>query len=534
MRGKTRKIDMYNDVPESFHVQLCDTLDALEEKKTVPLHSKKYAVVLAAAVLACASLTVGAAKFFEWHEGASQSFGTEKELENKLTAQGAAIPENDVTTGDGITFEALQSVKTDNYYYFLVNVVLPENMEWNEDIIIEGADVISDEEFGGCSVNFMNDSYKDGRVLMEILVYPLSNVAYGNEVTIGIANLVQASKAEITDTLVEGSWELTFTLPQDAETIVYETARKLIVNNHELIIDRVEISPFQIRMYTEEESARHAVAYDGTILTKVQYEDGGFVENSELSFNQAGQHNDAGEFYFGLNLDNAIDPDKAAALVFRDGGKEVHFAIKSSEATENVKTDGVKTDDAAESMADTVKSVDNLLSASNMTSLSEWIAAVDGNDKVADMHLLYVRYGNVILADENHIYLWDAVCGNAQCLVTLSDLGYSAEAGGEYTMSVNGGLITIHPQKDSDIVINCAPSAEEAGWRTWEMPAENLWPVPNNEIYMEKFSQIEDVIPNADDRYSREAGLFQGVNYCLFSEDSTIEKMELLAIGQNQ
>ncbi len=507
-----RKIDMYHEVPEEFHVRLCNTLENLEDKKTVPFRARKYGIALAAAVLACASLTVGAVKFFQWHPGASQNFGTEKELENKLSAGQVAIPEEDFASGEGLTFQAIQAVRTDQYYYFLVSVTVPEDISWNEDILIEEAEVLAGQERIDCGVGFRGEMDEKRRVLLEIQLYDQDDISFGDTVSVQLKNLVQCEKTEITDTLVEGEWELTFALPQKADTIICQSAQKLPVDGHELLISKTEISPFAIRLYTEELLARHAAAYDNMSLTGIAYADGSIVENGAISLSKAGKSNEEGEFYFELSLAKAVDPEKVEALIFKEGGEEVRFSLQGS--------GGLETQAQAGSQKN----------SQNMTTLSELKKELGASAKVSDLHAMHVQYDKVIFTDEEYIYLWDAVCDKAQCLVTLSQTGYSKEAGGAYTMPVGGSIIVIHPTADSDVVINCSISSDSSEWEIWEMPAENLWPVTSSDVYEERIQSITEIWPEADDRYSQDAYKFHDSYYGLYSEDGSMEELELISI----
>lgn len=515
-----KKTDMYKEVPEAFHTRLCDTLEGLEEEKKKTFPARKYLVILAAAVLACTSLTVGAVEFFKWHEGASENFGTEKELEDKLTVQGAAIPEEDVVEADGLTFAALQAVKTDRYYYFLVSVTLPEGIGWNGDILFEDTRVSGEEAPGGCTANFVSEPDEEGKVLLEIDVFTQGETIESDSLKVQLVNLIQTEKTENVGTLVEGEWELSFTLPRDAETVVYESGKNLTVNGHEIWISRVEASPFQIRLYTEEQAGRHAVCYHYAALVGVQYQDGSVVEEVTRDFSMAGTINDAGEFAFGFALDSAVDAEKIAALIIQDGEDTVTFALDGDRG-------------AAETAAGTDMGPDAGTEQESQEGkgamLAEYLRANGGKDQIADLHMVYVRYGYVILTDGESLYLWDALCGDAQRLVSLADCGFSEQEGGEIAAAPGGNVMMIHPSADSEEVWLCfMDGAREVRADS----ADTFWPTPNYEEYRESFCRTEELLSGADERYSAESFRSQGEFYCLYSEDGTAENMELLPLGK--
>ncbi|MCH5344112.1 MAG: DUF4179 domain-containing protein [Acetatifactor sp.] len=504
---KKKKIDMYRKVPEMFHTRLCDTLDNLEEERSVvPFRGKKFVAIAAASVLACAGLTVGAAALFDWHPTASERFGTERELENKLTAQGAAIPENSTVTADGVTFEAVQAIRTDDYYYLLMNMKLPEGFEWNDDMGIEETNVegLPKDIYAGHVTNWAGEPDAENRIPVEVQLFVDGNMPLGDQVTLQFSNLAQYEKTDHVETVLEGQWELSFVLPQEADTLVYQTKSVLAVGTHELLIDSVEISPFQIRLYTEETAAMHAVAYSPIRLTGLEYTDGSVIEDMTLALGMSGMRDGDGGFGFRMDLDNAVDPEKVAALHFTECEEEFVLVLNGS--------------DAGESHAQ----------VQNMTKLSEILASLGGAEKVTDLQILDVDSGNVILADDDHIYLWDAECDNAMCLITLSEHGYSAKAGGEFIKMYSGDTIFIHPTADSDHVVICAPGTESETWEIWEMPAESLWPYQYEYMWEDCFQEIGKLVPDAGKNYCAEAFMSKNQWYALYSEDGTAEKTELI------
>ena len=225
-----------------------------------------------------------------------------------------------------------------------------------------------------------------------------------------------------------------------------------------------------------------------------------------LTLNMSGARNVDGAFLFRMNLDNAIDPEKVVALHFTEYGEEVVVALNGSPVS--------------------VSPVE----INNMTSLPEILASLGGAEKVTDLQILDVHSGNVILADDDHIYLWDAECDNAVCLITLSEHGYSVEAGGEFVKVYSGETIFIHPTADSDHVVICAPDTESEEWKIWEMPSESLWPYQYEYMWVDRIQAIGALVSDAGENYSSEAFMSKNQWYALYSEDGTAEKVELILI----
>ena len=271
---KYKKIDMYQQVPEEFRTRLRDTLDHLgEEPKRTAFRGKRFAAIAAASLAACTGLTVGAAGLFDWHPSASERFGTDREMENRLSAQGAALKEEGVSQDSDVTLEAVQAVRTDTGYYFLFSMGLPEGFVWNDDMVIEETRLegIPEEDCLGCAANFAGEPDGQNRIPVEMQVRMDGEAALGDQVTVALKNVAQCGKADYVETVIEGEWELSLLLPQEADALVWEKEEQLAVGEHELMISRVELSPFQIRLYTDEASARHATAFAPALLTGVEY-----------------------------------------------------------------------------------------------------------------------------------------------------------------------------------------------------------------------------------------------------------------------
>lgn len=223
------KKNIYKKVPESFHLQLCQALEQLDDdrKRTHVLY-KRYIPFAAAAILACASLTAVAVGLMEWHGRASERFGTEKELEDQLTMEGAAVPQDAVVGEYGLEFRAIQAVRTDQYDYVLLQMTMPETLEWNEDILFEEAQATS--RYDGCVANFVSDSLEGHTVLLELQLYPEPGASGAGPVQIRLKNLVQTKDSKITERLIEGEWEIPLSVPSaEADTVTYYPERAVLL-----------------------------------------------------------------------------------------------------------------------------------------------------------------------------------------------------------------------------------------------------------------------------------------------------------------
>lgn len=503
------KRDIYKGIPEGFHRQFEETLERLDDcdagsKRT----RRKYGLILAAAVLACASVTAAAAGLMGWHESLSSHFGTEKELEDKLSMEGAATLQDAVAEGGGLKFQALQAVRTDTYGYFLIEMTAPEGIEWNSDILFETCEVVGEDY--GCVSGFVADSYQDGKVLMELqILYYDEKVPDGAGIRVRLQNLVQTEKTRTTACLVKGEWEISLSLPAEAETLRFYPESEVELGEHTLYFEKVDISPFRIRIYTEKEAALHAVWGHSTYLSGLEYDDGTVVAESGMQLSMSGHADEADEFCFEISLDTAIDPDKVTALMIRDGEVQRKISLGRREAA------GKETGKTPEVSGEGSKTGEGDLSA-----------GTEADGRIADVRLLYVRYDNVVFEAGDTLWLWDAGCGRSRKLASLADYGFSWEQGAE--IGVWGEQIQILPYAGSDQVF--LYTITDRSMLT--LDAAEFWPWPTYETYQERCKGIGDLIPEADERYAGQAHFApwksgENVWYYLYSEDGTIGNMEL-------
>lgn len=513
-----RKIDMYQEVPEQFHNRLCDTLEQLEEEKVVKFPVKKYVAACAIALLATSTITVGAMELFQWYRAASERFETSKELENKLAIQGVAIPAQDTDEDYDIKMTALQAIKVDKNFYLLAAMEWPKELEWNGDILFGESEVVSEQEFRGCTANFAEEPDENGMIYVEIDVLGEPNVDYIGEVTVVLTNLIQTEKTADVGTLVEAQWELTFSLPTDAETRSFLPTQPLPVNGHDLELTKIELSPFSAKLYLNEEVARHATYFSDAELAAVQYEDGSKVETYGAFLRNCGSLTEEGEFYFNLPLNSAVDVDKVSGLIFKEETEEFTYWLGEN---------------AMQDMAVQQAGEEKDISKAEAVSLSDLMAKQErasDNETISNLRILYARHENVILTDNQYIYLWDGTCNLAEIIMDLSEYDYHQENGGEIAMMPGGIVMAIHPAKDSDKVY----LLDFDYYDVQEADAETFWPVPRYEDYQASFFEVADRTDLPEGTYAKKGYEAQGSEYVLYSEDGSLENMKLLDIKKEQ
>lgn len=445
-----KKTDIFKDTPKGFHNCISETLNGLENTKVIRYSFKKYAVVCAAVLVMVPILCVGAGKLFQWYQTAQERFDTEKELEDKLTAEGVVLPGTDVDFEKGVKINALQSVKKNNGYYLLAGFKWPEKLEWNEDIVIEKSRIVSQNETIDCIANFAAIPDENGMMYIEVDMNGSQITQNGGKIKLVLENIVQTDKAAITNTLIEAVWELSFSLPTSAEVISYETSQKLLVNDHELEIDRIEIGSFVVKIYTQKEDAMHATYYSPIWLSEVWYEDGTVAKQIETPISKLTAENKDGSFYFNIPLENIVDIDKVSALVFTEGNNTITVPLGetlSVETKEECKEDN------------------------KVSTLQELSGISDRNA----FQIIFERHNHVILTDDTNVYLWDKKCDKAQIIMNLTDYGYNKDEGaGIIAQQGTGGkTVIMKPYGNSEKVYLWKFGFEDI----IEGKTEVLWPI---------------------------------------------------------
>lgn len=495
-RRRKMKKNIYKGVPERFHIQLCETLEQLDDTaKRTRVLPKKYVLILAAAILACASVTAAAVSLMEWHDRASRRFGTEKELEDQLTMEGAAVPQDAVVGEYGLEFQAIQAVRTDQYDYFLLQMTMPETLEWNGDILFEETQVTG--PYDGCVADFVSDSLEDHTVLLELQLYPEPGASGIGQAQVRLKNLVQTEHSEITECLIEGEWEIPLSMPSsEADTVTFYPEQAILLGEHELQFTKVEVSPFQICLYTDRDLALHATWGHAIAPAGVWYQDGTVIEENGIHLSMSGHSDETGTFCFQIPLEQAADPKKTAGILLKDGTEERKLFLEPSK-------------EEAPAVDDVPADLSVLLADKSLT----------------DIRLLYVSHGNAVLSDGQSVYLWDALCGWGRELFSLEAYGFSLEDEGEILLGQASQILFLPYAGSQDAYLY-----DIAGQEIQKLDAETFWSWPTYESYVEREKEIMEVIPDADEHYSSQAFVSQGNVYYLYSESGTTEDMELRSV----
>lgn len=404
-------MEIYKDVPEKFHNQFMETITMLEQKKgSRKIRTKGMLPLVAVLILAISTLTVSAACVFVWHQAAKEKLGVTDELAESMLEEGIAKQESAFVSEGDVSINMLQSVMTDKYCYMLLSVDVPEEIVVDADTLFREMYVESDVKFDGCTINQVSGSVNGMNSLWEIQLLTMETENYGGaEVEIVLNDLIQTRKTEITEILVEGEWRLPVTLPLEPEILVSRERKVLQIGTHEVRINRMEIRPFEVRIYGEKEELQHAIHYQRQKVSGIEYRDGTFVEEDVYIDVTKGRTDErTGEYYIGVDLTAAIDIQKYYGLVL----EEIAGNDKSSEGTLGETTNVEKNSEIA--FEDRAGKGDVLYLLS---------------DEIADMTVLYERCGHKLLYNEDSIFLWDEICQTGKEIVNLEELGYDKDDG---------------------------------------------------------------------------------------------------------
>lgn len=377
---------IYKNVPEQFHSQFMDTINTIEEKQEKKYYrygTKRMILLVAVLVLVLSTITAGAAYIFSWNQAAKDRLGVSEELAEHLNEEGIAKQEYATVSAAGVEISAVQSVMTDDYCYVLLSVSAPEQVPLDE-VLFGETYVESDVGIESCTVNHaLYDSEGNGH-LWEALLYIYDAANYsGADVVIVLKDLHRVDlEAEIDEIIVEGEWRIPLTLPSESEVLEINRECIMQIGHHEVNIKKTEVTPFQIRLYGDEEELKHAIYYMIQGISGIVYHDGAFIEEDTGITVRSGRNNqDTGEYYIALDWPTAIDIRQYADMV-----------LKESE---------------------------------DMPVPMTW-----SEDELNQMTVLKERYGHKILFDGTRIILWDEKCEVGTDIVDLAELGYDVNSGG--------------------------------------------------------------------------------------------------------
>jgi len=251
---------VFPEVPQSFREAIRRTLNAQVLNKTVrkKVMKKRFALILAA-VFALCSITAAAAYFIKWNDKLAERFNASEEQQIQLASDGAIASVDQSVTVNGMTIKALQTLGDKNGLYILLSVKAPEGTVLTESnsferirIAIDGAPRINSSSgfIGGALHDSQSSADASNENYYEIWIFNNEQVDLsGREIDIHFTNL-QADKGKLDMyTVLEGEWELSWTLDYTDMTQIFNIDQSYDVGGRQVYVDSIELSPLSMSVY---------------------------------------------------------------------------------------------------------------------------------------------------------------------------------------------------------------------------------------------------------------------------------------------
>lgn len=226
-----------------------------EECRRTVVSKKKVAIILAAATLSLATVSVAAGVYIRWSEGLKEKLQLTKAQEEELEETGAAESTGASCTNQGITVTALQSI-TDQNFSHLAFSVEGYSAETKEQPAFEQVIVKVDGKEVNVSGSFQNFAEEDASVYqkadgtMEYLLQIDANEENGlagKKIQVILENLGTVNKKAEFVSGVEGIWML------DWELAGTEKEEGLAVNqtigDTDTVVKSIEVTPLSLTIH---------------------------------------------------------------------------------------------------------------------------------------------------------------------------------------------------------------------------------------------------------------------------------------------
>lgn len=251
--------NVFPEVPQSFHDTVQHTLDTqILHKAGRRKAVKKGLSIVLAAVIAALGVTAAAAYVLQWNGKLAERFEANEQQQSELASAGAVAPVDQTVTENGLTVTAVQTLGDKNGIYMLFDVQAPEGITLSDTNLFENMD-IKMEGFGAIhnySGGFMSDTDNSGSPsgaanerYYEIWLDNSEREDWnGKKITLGFTNL-QADKGKLDMyTVVEGEWNLSWTLSYMDQTQTFEINDTYDINGQGVLVKSIELSPLSMTL----------------------------------------------------------------------------------------------------------------------------------------------------------------------------------------------------------------------------------------------------------------------------------------------
>lgn len=226
-----------------------------EDSRRTVISRKKIAIILAAATLSLATVSVAAGVYIRWSEGLKEKLQLTKEQEEQLEETGAAESTGTSCTSQGITVTALQSITDQNFSHLAFSVKgysaeTKEQPEFEQVIVkVDGKEVNVSGSFQNFGEEDMPVYQKaDGTMeyLMQIDVNEENGLA-GKKIQVILENLGTVNKQAEFVSEVKGTWTLGWELAgtQEEEGLAVNQT----IGDTDTVVKSIEVTPLSLTIH---------------------------------------------------------------------------------------------------------------------------------------------------------------------------------------------------------------------------------------------------------------------------------------------
>ncbi|SHI10065.1 protein of unknown function [Sporobacter termitidis DSM 10068] len=246
--------NVFPEVSENFHQRIADTLKNAEGLPPRRKPYKKRFLLLLAAVLAIGTLTAGAVYIARWNDRLANRFEADETQQSALVSAGTAATVEQSASANGLTVTALQTIADKNGIYVLLDIKAPAGTALTDESCFEGVGLQIDGVPGiNTSSGFWSDtelSESGGEKLPANERYYAihahnSNKAdiNGRAVTVGLTNLMTDKGKLQLEKVLDGKWELRWTLSAPDTSRKFDIDKVCAINGHDVTVKSLELSP---------------------------------------------------------------------------------------------------------------------------------------------------------------------------------------------------------------------------------------------------------------------------------------------------
>ena len=289
--------------PEDFHNKLIKTLNSLPvEREVTIMRRKKYMIMLAAVVALFGTLSVYAA--IKWNDQAVKHFKADTKEQAQLDEDNYSNQNQQSVTSNDITVTLKQTIQDENLIYLLFNVTnsetITEDNVMNFDLNYSNGDEnqISSMEWG--FIDQMSQPETSTNRDFEIWIHK-SDTFTSKSISIQFTGYGSGTPKAGADKIEkEGNWDFTIDTTSN-KLLTYDINQTIMVDNCEITLSKLEISPLSYSIYYEEAGVKaleqatgmnidQADTLTSLFISGIEYQDGSII-TEDVHENSAGYEN---------------------------------------------------------------------------------------------------------------------------------------------------------------------------------------------------------------------------------------------------